>query len=139
MVIDLYAGSGSFAIEALSRGARSATCVEQHLRMIDILERNLTLLNLNKSCHVLHMDVRYAIPFLYKRLYRYDIIFLDPPYGEGLIADTMALLEEYPLYTENSLVIAEYSKREDTAFFNRFHWRTKTVKHYGDTVVRILD
>lgn len=78
-VLDLFAGSGSFAIEALSRGAAFATCVEKDRGLVRALKENLGHLFLNKYCHVLNMDVRYAIPFLYKRGYTYDIIFMDPP------------------------------------------------------------
>jgi len=133
-ILDLFAGSGSFSIEALSRGAGYATCVEHDPHMVAILRRNLFQLSLNKSCQVLHMDVRYAIPFLFKRSYRYDIIFVDPPYGKGLIAITMALLENNPLYHTNTSIILESSKRESVAL----QWEEVTEKQYGDTVIHIL-
>ena len=51
-VLDLFAGSGSFTIEALSRGAASASLVEIDRDMVKIVEKNLVSLNLKKSCHV---------------------------------------------------------------------------------------
>ena len=82
-VLELFAGSGSFSIEALSRGAASATLVEANRKMTDLIAKNLARTGLNKYCQVIHMDVRYAVPLLFGRKCTYDIIFMDPPYEMG--------------------------------------------------------
>jgi len=137
-ILDLFTGSGAFGIVALSRGAGHATCIENDPHMVATLRRNLLQSSLNNACQVLYMDVRYAIPFLFKKSYKYDIIFADPPYGKGLIVDTMKLLEENPVYHDKTIVILEYSKREDITVFNSFKLETITIKKYGDTVIRML-
>ncbi len=137
-VLDLFAGSGSFSIEAVSRGAASATLVESNGKMMDLIGKNLARVALNKYCQALHMDVRYAIPFLYGRNNTYDIIFMDPPYERGYVADVMTILDTNPVYTVDTVTIAEYSGREaDTAAL--FEKRTDArTRRYGDTVITVL-
>lgn len=83
-VLDLYAGSGSLGIEALSRGAASATFVENSRAALSALRSNLTAADLEGS--VMSSDVR---AFLDRVVDRFDLVFIDPPYRLSL-----ALLEE---------------------------------------------
>lgn len=137
-VLDLFAGSGLFSIEALSRGADSATLVEVDRKMVGLIKKNLAEAGLNKVCRVLTMDARRAISFLYGKGNVYDIIFLDPPYDKRFIADTMTVLERSPVLNADSLVIAEYSKREAGPFPDCVHWAGVTTKRYGDTMIAVL-
>lgn len=137
--LDLFAGSGSFTIESLSRGAATATCVEKDKQMVNTLKTNLPTLSLEKNCFVLNMDVRYAIPFLYKRALNYDIIFMDPPYEQEFIPETMALLQKYVIYHKDTVFILEYSKRESPLVSLTDGWNKRATRRYGDTVISILD
>lgn len=137
-VLDLFAGSGSFSIEALSRGAASATLVEANRKMADLIGKNLARTDLNKYCQVLHMDVRYAVPLLCGRNCVYDVIFMDPPYEMGYVTQTMTLLEKHPLRNSDTVTIAEYSRREGDSLscFERLEG-TKT-RRYGDTIISLF-
>ncbi len=95
-VLDLFAGAGSFTIEALSRGAASVTAVEKERKTAALLQKNLKSLSLDKDCLVLNMDVRYAVLMLARQGKVFDLIFVDPPYEMGYIASTVALLKETP-------------------------------------------
>ena len=138
-VLDLYAGSGLFSIEAISRGATEATCVENSGEMVSLLKDNAALLSVNKYCQVLYMDVRYAIPFLHGRKSCYDIIFMDPPYEKGHIEETMRLLRTHAVYSRNAAILLEYSKREHLNHSYREGWTEVTTRRYGDTVITILE
>jgi len=138
-ILDIFAGSGILAIEAISRGASSATCIEKDRRMTNALQSNLSTLSLEKHCFVLNMDVRYAIPFLYKRAPNYDIIFMDPPYEQNLISDTMALLCEYVIYNKDAVFVLEYSKRESPYVPAAKGWKERITRRYGDTVISFMD
>jgi len=138
-VIALYAGSGSFSIEAISRGAKEATCVESSGEMADLLRNNAALLSINKYCQVLCMDVRYAIPFLYGKRSGFDIIFMDPPYEKGYIEETMRLLKAHAVYSRNATILLEYSKREMLDPLCREGWTDVATRKYGDTVITILE
>lgn len=138
-VLDLFAGSGSLSIEALSRGARSAMCVEKDRKSANILEKNLHVLSLNKYCQVLNMDVRYAIPFLSGKGMLYDIIFMDPPYEKGYLTETMSYIDKHVIYKRAAMIIMEYSKRETLAIkdFQTLHPGKTKTKYYGDTLITI--
>lgn len=137
-VLDLFAGSGSFTIEALSRGAASSTSVEIDRDMAKILEKNLTSLDLKNSCHVLTMDVVYAVPFLAKRAFSYDIIFMDPPYDRGYVGESMKLLATDRIYHTGTIIVIEHSKREVPAISNLERWRQVNSKSYGDTFITLF-
>jgi 16S rRNA (guanine966-N2)-methyltransferase len=137
-ILDLFAGSGSFTIEAISRGAVSVTCVEKDRRMAANLKSNLSSVSIDKDCLVLNMDVRYAVPFLYRGAHNYDIIFMDPPYEKGFIKGTMQLLKDNAVYHSDTVIVVESSKRERLDLTLLSQWQEITAKLYGDTVIRLF-
>jgi 16S rRNA (guanine966-N2)-methyltransferase len=137
-VLDLFAGAGSFSIEALSRGAALATSVEKDQGRASCLRHNLETLSLNSYCQVLDMDVRYAVPFLCSKGVLYNIIFMDPPYEKGYLTETMLLLEKHVIYNREALIIMEYSKRETITFSDFPSFRPVKTKIYGDTSITIF-
>jgi 16S rRNA (guanine(966)-N(2))-methyltransferase RsmD len=137
-VLDLFAGSGSFTIEALSRGASSATSVEIDREMVKTLERNLALLDVRNSCHVLAMDVVYAVPFLAKKVFSYDIIFVDPPYEKGHVGEIMKLLTTNRINHADTFIVIEHSKREIPVFSDLKGWHQVNAKGYGDTLITLF-
>jgi 16S rRNA (guanine966-N2)-methyltransferase len=83
-VLDLYAGSGSFGIEALSRGAKSATFVDLSDEAIDCISTNLLTTQFNTSTQVIQDQVN---NFITTTIEMYDLIFLDPPFDTKLDPD----------------------------------------------------
>jgi len=137
LVLDLFAGTGSFAIEALSRDAASVTAVERDRRTTSLLRGNLRALALDKDCLVLNMEVRYAVPRLYEQGKRFDLIFADPPYEMGYVASTLELLEKYPLYHNGSVILLEHSRREGSGV-SPGKGHTIESRRYGDTVLTVV-
>ena len=80
-VLDLFAGSGSFGFEALSRGARSAVFVDEAPGAWRSIEKNIETLDLGESATLLKASVHRAASKV-EALGPYDLIFLDPPYGD---------------------------------------------------------
>ncbi len=135
-VLDLFAGSGLFAIEALSRGAERAVCVEKNRAMASVLKGNLARLGLDKDCVVLNMDVIYAVPVLSRKGARYDLIFMDPPYEAGYVSTTFDLLKDRMVCREGALLVVEHSKREPLRGFQEgYEVRSRL---YGDTAVSVI-
>jgi 16S rRNA (guanine966-N2)-methyltransferase len=135
-VLDLFAGSGSFTVEALSRGAASVTAVEADRRAAALIHRNLETLAADKDCHILNMDVRYALPMLHRQGSQFDLIFADPPYDMGHVAATVELLMRFPIYHGRSCLVFEHSKREEAPVAGQgFEMR---VRRYGDTHLTLL-
>jgi 16S rRNA (guanine966-N2)-methyltransferase len=88
-VLDLYAGSGSLGLEALSRGAARATFVESAREAIIKLRENIEATGLGERCEVLWADVGHTLARHASQ--RVDLIFLDPPYSSNAAAVLMDL------------------------------------------------
>jgi len=136
-VLDLFAGAGSFTVEALSRGAAAVTAVEKEARTAALLRANLRALALDKDCHVVNMDVRYAVPMLHKQEKRFDLIFADPPYEMGYVAASLELLETYPLCRNHAVLVFEHSKREGLGAATEEKHEAHTHR-YGDAALTML-
>lgn len=84
-VLDLFAGSGSLGLEALSRGAHAARLVEKHPATVQLLRTNVASLGLAGSCEILRGDALAPESWqggpLFAHQARYDLVFLDPPYA----------------------------------------------------------
>jgi 16S rRNA (guanine966-N2)-methyltransferase len=83
-VLDLYAGTGALALEAISRGASSATCVERSAGALRALERNVRDLGLESRVRIERQDALSYARGLRGKRDRFDLVFCDPPYAEGL-------------------------------------------------------
>ena len=116
--VDLFAGTGAVGIEALSRGAREAIFVEKHLPAVALIKKNLESLGIRNGTRVLPLDALKALPRLAGESAaasaRIDILFLDPPYAEGLqYASVLSFLGGANLLAENAVVIAEHPRSLD--------------------------
>ncbi|MDR1070049.1 MAG: 16S rRNA (guanine(966)-N(2))-methyltransferase RsmD [Gracilibacteraceae bacterium] len=102
-VLDLFAGSGALAWEALSRGAARALLVEKDREAARVLRANRD--RLHADAQILQTD---ALLFLAAGTEeRFDLIFLDPPYRQGLAAQTLDLLKNISLLQYNGVAVAE--------------------------------
>ena len=79
-VLDLYAGTGSFALEALSRGAKEATLVDASKHAERILQGNVTKTGFLPQCEIVKMKVHDYLSRALKEQKEFDVIFMDPPY-----------------------------------------------------------
>lgn len=111
-VLDLFAGTGSFGLEGLSRGAAWVDFVEFAPAAISVLLKNISLLGCGKDCHVWR---KRADAFLKDAEQAWDIIFLDPPYSKNLVNPTLRLIRDRRLLAPGGVVIAEHSPLEPPA------------------------
>ncbi len=107
-VADLYAGTGALGLEALSRGAAHATFVERDRTAIAALNTNIAKLGANATTTVLAMPVE-AVGRAFQP---FDLLLLDPPYGEGLALAALARLVEFRWVAPHALVSVETAKGE---------------------------
>jgi 16S rRNA (guanine(966)-N(2))-methyltransferase RsmD len=112
-VLDLYAGSGSLAFEALSRGAEEAVVVERNRKACESIRRNASELRLAERVEILAMDVSSAISKLRHRGDRFDVIFADPPYRSGEPEDLLVHLGDGLLLAEEGLVVLEHHHKRE--------------------------
>lgn len=101
-VLDLFAGSGQFGIEALSRGAAACVFVDKNPQATEIVRRNLHTTKLAETAQVLTAD---AAAFLAHTQESFDMAFLDPPYAAELLPATLEALE--PHMTPGGVIICE--------------------------------
>lgn len=101
--LDLFAGSGILGIESASRGAASIDLVESNLRAARQIRRAVEGIRLNRA-EVYNLP---AERFLEQAKDRYDVIFLDPPYGKGLLKNSCRILEKKALLADNAHIYLE--------------------------------
>ena len=102
-VLDLFAGSGQLGIEAISRGAKICTFVDNSREAQKIQLQNLKSTKLNKNSRVIFAD---GLSFLKAATDKYDIIILDPPYKTDLILKSLQLVSKN--LTDSGMVICEH-------------------------------
>lgn len=140
-VLDLFAGSGALGLEALSRGAGALLAIEKNRSAWRALADNIELLvkeqAVRKHCVVKCVD---ALDFLSMTksqdqqtdttsAMRYDLIFLDPPFRQGLLEQTLTLLEAHPLLDQSALIYVEQEK--ESAQLMPKNWRLLKEKVAG--------
>ena len=111
-VLDLFAGTGNLGIEALSRGALKAVFIESSRHVLPVLEKNLRNCGFTDKSQIIGTTVEKGIKILERRRNRFDFIFLDPPYGRGILKDTLMRVSRSEILKDTSLVIAEHSSSE---------------------------
>ncbi|MHB1415546.1 MAG: RsmD family RNA methyltransferase [Chloroflexota bacterium] len=137
-VLDLYAGTGALAIEALSRGAAFASLVEASQAACRIIRRNLKETGLEAKAHLHCVTVQSALreDSVLRTEGSYDIITLDPPYADPALAGVVEAVAASALVHQNTLVVVEHSRRvaleDEYEGLARIRERT-----HGDTTVSI--
>jgi len=128
--LDLFAGSGSLGIEALSNGASECYFVENSNEIYSILKKNLVGIS---GSILINNDYKRAMNNFLRDNIRFDLIFLDPPYKLHLINDILCYIYNNNLLNENGLIVCEY---EDELVFSDFFELIKTKK-FGNKCVNI--
>ena len=104
-VLDLFAGSGALAIEALSRGATSACLVEKAAVSGKIIRENLECCQLSNKAKVIIRDAFQALPGFASN--SFDLVFLDPPYSKELVHPALAEVDKLDLLSKDGIVCVE--------------------------------
>lgn len=135
-VLDLFAGTGAFGLECLSRGAKSVVMVDENRNACEVIRRNMTKTRLSGGT-VRQGDVFRVLPQLRDESRRFDLIFADPPYAhraddEDLTAKLL-IQEALPsILTDKGHLILEslFSKRQTASWPG---WQVLTDRTYGST------
>lgn len=135
LFLDLFAGSGSMGIEALSRGAKQVMFVDNSLEASKIIKANLDNCGFAKGFSIHKSDVFLTLQYLKKQAVYFDIIYVDPPFTNPEIFDEIikALDSESYLKPDGLLVIRSYYKKEmpeDMEFIYKYRY-----KNYGESSV----
>lgn len=134
-VLDLYAGTGALALEALSRGALRAVCVERDRRALGVLRANVEALGLGPGeVEIRARDVQRALHEALTRAESYDLVLMDPPYrlAAGLGATLGPALAG--LLADGGRLVSESDRREP---LDLPELPLMTERRYGDTLIRL--
>jgi 16S rRNA (guanine966-N2)-methyltransferase len=139
--LDLFAGTGGVGIEALSRGAASATFVELSAEIAKLVRENLTITGLGAHAEVLRADAFQFLESAHTTGRHYDIVYVAPPQYAGLASRALAQLDRAPLTEPGGLVIVQVHPREraemDALTLNTLE-RTDE-RRYGSTLLLFYD
>ena len=132
IVLDLYSGFGGLGLEALSRQAARAVFIEKHYKNAAIIKENIALCGFEEQARVMITDV---FNYLQEPQHKFDIIFMDPPYGRKLVNKTIRAIISAQLLTTTGLIIIE---SEQNTEINKYQ-ELKIIKdkNYGDTKISI--
>lgn len=136
-VLDLFAGTGALAMEALSRGAESAVLVDNARAALDTIRKNIKVCNLAASTRVLNWDLRRRLTCLKDYQHHFDLVFMDPPYGQNLTDKTLTHLHDSGTLAADALVVVE--RHVDDLLEppgDRFHLQDQ--RRYGKTLVSFI-
>ena len=127
-VLDLFSGVGSFGIECLSQGATHVTFIEKYEGVLPILKNNLNNLKSKINYEIIESDIFKMLDFKSLK-FRYDLIFLDPPYKEKSLENILNTIMEDKILKDNGIIIIHRHKKEIDIFPKNFHLIDK--KKYG--------
>lgn len=130
-VLDLFAGSGGLAIEALSRGAGEATLVDSAGAAIDAIYRNLESLEI--SAEVVRQPALTWLQSARKHQRQYDLVFVDPPYRQASTLGRELTTALTPILAAGARVVAESDRRSPLGL----ELETLDERRYGDTLIAI--
>lgn len=130
-VIDLFAGTGALAIEAISRGAAAALLIDQGVEAGEIIQANIEALGLADTVRLIRRDARKlgAAP----AGERYGLAFLDPPYGKSLAHAALAALYDGGWLEPGALLVIEESAEADVALPDAF--AVLEARRFGETKI----
>jgi len=135
-VLDLFSGTGALALEALSRGAATATLIDNGPQAARLIPRNIAACAFQQKASFLRSDVLATLPRLSGQG-PFDLIFLDPPYGKNLVPPTIATLARQGLLAPGGLIVAETGRKEslpdDIETFERLE-----IRRYGSITIHLF-
>lgn len=127
--LDLYAGSGSIGIEALSRGARECVFVENAKAACTCIADNLQFTHLDNKATLMQLDVLTALNKLKGKGF-FDIIYMDAPYGFDYEKDVLKKLADSDLVDEYTSVIIEEKKDAQLPYIDECGFAIEKIKNY---------
>jgi 16S rRNA (guanine966-N2)-methyltransferase len=133
-VADLFAGSGGLGLEALSRWGGSAVFVEFSRPAMDCLRENIRRLKMETKTRLIHRDLARGVHFLIKNGAPFDLIFMDPPYGQGWCELITSSLLSLPVLNESGILVLEHDLKEPIPE-TVGGWGVGDQRRYGQTRV----
>lgn len=111
-VLDLFAGSGALGIEALSRGASQAVFCDNSLDSIKIIKSNIEKARVADRSQIVSGDFKRCLMDMEAKNQSFDMIFVDPPYYEGLFEEVLDTIRSCKILKKDGIVIVEHDAKK---------------------------
>ena len=134
-ILDLFSGVGSFGIECLSRGVQKVVFAENYKGVLPILRKNILSLKSIKNYEIIEKDIYNSNIFL-RFDYRFDIIFLDPPYKDINLEKILINIHKEEILKKNGIIIIHRHKNEQNILSKYF--KMIEEKKYGISKIIFL-
>lgn len=128
--LDLFAGTGAIGIEALSRGAKMATFVDNNDKSIKVIKENLEHTGLSEKANVIKSDASLSLENLSRKNEVYDIVFMDPPYDKDLYRSVFEKLSKSNIINNDSIIILEVALKDDAVGIEDLGFKISKIKKY---------
>ena len=132
-VLDLFGGTGQLGIEALSRGAKSAVFVDASDAACKLIRENLKRTKLENDAKVIRSDY---LEYLRRCHETFDMIFLDPPYAEVFLENSLNCITEIDILQTNGIIVTERPLEKELPWDFPGYTRSKDYK-YGKTLITL--
>ena len=132
-VLDLFGGTGQLGIEALSRGAKSAVFVDAREDACKLIRENLKRTKLEQDARVVRGDY---MEYLKRCREKFQIIFLDPPYAEVFLENSLKVITEIDILQSGGIIVAERPLGKELPWEFEGFIRSRDYK-YGSTLLTI--
>jgi 16S rRNA (guanine966-N2)-methyltransferase len=132
--LDICAGSGSMGLEAISRGASFATFIEHSRESSEVIRHNIQLLGVGDKSQLLCQEASLALQGLIQKNKRFDICYLDPPYGSQ-VGTILSLLDMSDLLVEGAYFFMEESAKTPLVLSGLQHLQLQSSRRVGDTLL----
>ncbi len=136
-VLDLFAGTGSVGLEALSRGAAHAVFVDYGAEALGLIRKNIELCKLESRSSIIKHKLPQGLGRILQRFAPFDLIFVDPPYDQDLVNLTLEKIISSHLLAPEGTILVEHSPREMIGEIAGL--RLADQRKYGQTVISFLE
>ena len=133
-ILDLFAGTGSLGIECLSRGANKCVFVDLNRSSIDIVKSNIKKARVEENSEVMNVDFKSAIERVKNNSYKFDVIFMDPPYYKDMFINALEKIDNADLLDEDGIIVIEHDSKDDFPE-NIGRLEKSKSKKYGNTTL----
>jgi len=135
IVLDLFSGSGSLGIEAISNGAKYCYFTDNNKEILKILKNNIDSFKINDKADLIYNDYNNSLIYFKNNNIKFDLVFIDPPYKYNVIEEIINKLLNYNLLNDEAIIVCEYSSDLLKDSYNNLN--LLKYKKFGDTHISI--
>ncbi|MBW2738057.1 MAG: 16S rRNA (guanine(966)-N(2))-methyltransferase RsmD [Deltaproteobacteria bacterium] len=137
VVLDLFAGTGALGIEALSRGADSAVFIDNNKKALSVVKRNIQSCAVDSRSQIIRWNIVKNLNCIKSMGSKFDLVFMDPPYNNGLIKSTLINLYDSGSLGKDVCIIVEHTPFEPVLEDCK-QFELRDQRKYGKTLISFI-